>query len=82
MFVREVKYYCMSIKRLDKEVAKLRLKLETETDVKKKMKIFDALADVIKTLIRKNRKDEMFLKFVREQLKTLQSSNDQTQAGS
>lgn len=82
MFVREVKYYCMSIKRLDKEVAKLRLKLETATDVKEKMRILDSLADIIKTLIRKNRKNEMFMKFIREQLKTLQSSNDQTEAGS
>ena len=82
MFVREVKYYCMSIKRLDKEVAKLRLKLQTETDVKKKMKILDSLADIIKTLIRKNRKNEVFLKFIREELNRLQSSNNQTRAGS
>lgn len=71
MFVREVKYYCMSTKQLNKEVMKLRLKLESEQSFEKKKKYLNALADVIKTLIRKYRNDEVFMAYVTKELNKL-----------
>ena len=73
MFVREVKYYCMSTKQLNKEVMKLRLKLESEQSFEKKKKYLNALADVIKTLIRKYRNDEVFMAYVTKELNKLRA---------
>ena len=72
MFVREVKYYFMTINQLNKEVMKLRQKLESEEDFDVKMKYLEALADIVKTIIRKNRNNEEVMREIRIELRKLQ----------
>lgn len=72
MFIREVKYYFMTINQLNKEVMKLRQKLESEEDFDVKMKYLDALTDIIKTIIRKNRNNDEVMREIRIELRKLQ----------
>lgn len=72
MFVREAKYYFMTTKQLNKEVMKLRQKLESEEDFDVKLKYLEALGDIIKTIIRKNRNNEAVMKEIRIELRALQ----------
>ena len=78
MFVREVKYYFMTVKQLNKEVVRLRQIINSDVDVSVKVDCIDALADIIKTLIRKNKKNEAFLKAVRIDIRNLQRQAYQT----
>lgn len=78
MFVREVVYYCMSQKQLDKEIERLRLKIESESDFDKKFEYIKALTDVVKTLIRKNRKNKKFMQDVRKTLNELQTQSEES----
>ena len=71
MLVREVRYYFMNTKQLNEEVMRLRCKLNTETNVEKKMKYLNSLADIIKTLIRKHRNDKVFMAYVTTELNKL-----------
>lgn len=77
MLLREAKYYLMSNNRLATEIEYLRLKLDTERDVKKVMKYLDALADVAKVLIRKNRDDDDFMLHARWMLYSLKAQADE-----
>lgn len=73
MLLREVKYYLMSNHQLEKEIMELRFKLDMETDARKIEKYLDALADIVKTLIRKNRDDDDFMREVRWSLYSLKA---------
>lgn len=73
MLVREVKYYLMSNNQLHKEIMKLRYKLETAKCDKQRIKYLNALADVVKALIRKYRGDEVFMKYVTRELNNLRA---------
>lgn len=79
MFVREVKYYFMTTKQLGEEVERLKVKLQAEEDFEVKMKYLEALADVMKTLIRRYRNDDEFMRAVRIELRKLQNQAYQIQ---
>ena len=73
MLAREIKYYFMTNKQLHEEIMGLRFKLNSEPDVKKRIKYLNALADIIKMLIRKYRHDEVFMEYVNKELNKLRN---------
>ena len=72
MLLREVKYYFMTTNQLQKEVMRLRSKLESEEVFDIKLEYLEALADIIKTLVRRYKHDEEFMRTVRIELRKLQ----------
>lgn len=73
MLLREVKYYLMTNEQLEKEIMDLRFKLDTATTSKQIKRYLEALADIVKTLIRKNRDDDDFMREVRWSLYSLKA---------
>lgn len=73
MFIRETMYYFMSNKQLSKEIMKIRRKLEAEENIEKRLKYFNALADILKALIRKYRNDDEFMEYVTVELNKLRT---------
>lgn len=73
MLLREVKYYLMSYEQLEKEIMDLRFKLDTATTSKQIKRYLEALADIARVLIRKNRDDDDFMREVRWTLYSLKA---------
>lgn len=68
MLARQYVYYLMSNKMLNKRVNRLGVKIQQETDPRKKFKILDDVTDAAKATIRKNRFDKAFMKRVGKEL--------------
>ena len=71
MLVREMIYCAMSSEQLDKRITKLGEKMQSEVNIQKKIKILADISDIVKAIIRKNRKDKEFMKFAQDILDEL-----------
>lgn len=65
MRIREVKYYFISIERMKKRQEEISKLLDTEIDEKKRIKLINEEFDMLKELIRRNKNDKEFMKYVK-----------------
>ena len=77
MLLRELKYYFMTNEELEREILRLRFKLDNATEPRKIKKYLDALADIVKMLIRKYRNDDDFMREVRWSLYSLKAQAEE-----
>lgn len=74
MLAREVMYFCMTNKQLNKRIEKMAMEIKTTSDPKKKIKNLRKTTDLVKAVIYKNRKNGEFMSYVSDELCKLQNT--------
>ena len=64
MRIGEIKYYFTSIEKMRKRQKEISKLLDTEFDQKKRIKLINEEFDMLKALIRRNKNDKDFMKYV------------------
>ena len=74
MLLREIKYYFMTTKQMSKEIERIKAKLESTTNFDKKMRYYEALADMMKVIIVKYQDNEVVMAYINRELNKLRTA--------
>lgn len=77
MLLRKLKYSCMTMEQLKKELDRVSKSLNIETDSKKRMALVNAEFDMLEVIIHRGRKDKQFIQYVRTSMKELINETQQ-----
>lgn len=76
MLVKKVMYNYMTVEQLDKQIEKIKVKLNNETDPEKKLKYYEEVAVIMGALVKKIKHNKVLVNYVQQSLNELKSKNE------
>lgn len=73
MLVKKVVYNHMTVDQLDKQIDKIKVKLENETDSEKKLKYYEEVTIIMGALIKKIKHNKTLVGYVHQSLNELKT---------
>lgn len=79
MLAKNLMYSCMTVKQLNNQIEKIKVKLNNETDSEVKLKYYDEVGFIMGVLINKIKHNKKLVKDVQQSVNDLKTKNEQKQ---